>query len=67
MSNLIKTKGQTNFIFRKASFIRTSIQQIFSIDVFTDNYLPPFSKDLFRLLANCFLLLGFVNILDTIG
>ena len=27
----------------------------------------PFSKDLFRLLADCFLLLGCVNIPDTIG
>ena len=32
----------------------------------TDNYLSPFSKDLFRLLANCFLLLRYVLIFLTL-
>ena len=40
---------------------------IYRLDVYTDNYLPPFSKDLFRLLANYFMLLGSVNIPDIIG
>ena len=39
----------------------------FLFNTYTDNYLPPFSKDLFRQLANCFLLLDCVNIPDTIG
>ncbi len=42
-------------------------KQIYSMDVYTDNYVPPFSNDLFRLLAICFLLLDCVNIPDTIG
>ena len=42
-------------------------QQIYSIDVYTDNYLPFVFKDLFRLLLNNFLLLGLVNISDTIA
>ena len=36
-------------------------QQIYSIDVYTDNYLPSFFKNLFCLLLNYFLLLGCVN------
>ena len=36
-------------------------QQIYNIDVYTDNYLPSFFNDLFRLLPNCFLLLGCGN------
>ena len=42
-------------------------QQIYSIDVYTDIYIRPFSNDLFRLLPNCFLLFGCVNITDIIG
>ena len=42
-------------------------QQIYSIDVYTANYLPPFINDLIRLLPNCFLLLVCVNITDSIG
>ena len=45
-------------------FIR---QQIYSIDVYTDNYLPFLFKDLFRLFLNYFLLHGCVNISNTIG
>ena len=43
------------------------LHQIYSIDVDTDNYLYPFFNNLFRLLASCFLLLGCVNIPNTIG
>ena len=41
-------------------------EQIYIIDVYTDNYLPSFFNDLFRLLLNNFLLLGCVNKRDTI-
>ena len=44
-----------------------NIWKIYSIDVYTDNYFPFFFKDLFRLLLNYFLLLGCVDISDTIG
>ena len=33
----------------------------------TDNYLPPFSNDLFRLLANLFMLLPCINFPNTTG
>ena len=46
---------------------RISYKQIYSIDVYTDNYLLLFFNDLIRLLANCFLLLGCINIPNTIG
>ncbi len=36
-------------------------KQIYSIDVYKDNYLPPFFNQLIRLPPNCFLLLGCVN------
>ena len=39
---------------------------MYNIDVYADNHLPPFFNDPFRLLLNVFLLLGCVNITDTI-
>ncbi len=42
-------------------------QQIYCIDVYREFYLPSLFNDLFRLLPNCFLLLGCVNITDNIG
>ncbi len=42
-------------------------EQIYSNGVYKDNYLTPFSKELFYLLAYWFLLSGCVNIPDTIG
>ena len=44
------------------------VTDLYSIDVYTDNYLPSFSKTswLFCQLINYFLLLGCVNIGDTI-
>ena len=43
-------------------------QQIYSIgNRYKDKNLPSFFNDLFRLLANCFLLLGCVTIPVTIG
>ena len=44
-----------------------SVKQTYSIDVYTDNYLPSFFNDPFRLLPNSFLLLGCVNSHITIG
>ena len=37
------------------------MEQIYSIDVYTVNYLPSIFNDLFRLLLNYFLLLGCIN------
>ena len=45
---------------------QASNKQIYSIDVYTDNYLPTFFKDLFRLLRNYFLLLGCFDTSDII-
>ena len=53
----------TGFIINK---VRNHYDNIRSI-VYTDNYMPTFSNDLFRLLANYFPLLGSVNIPDTIN
>ena len=55
------------YYFVRLPEIQSVKQQIYSIDVYTDNYLSFFFKDLFRLLLNYFLLLGYVNISDTIG
>ena len=47
--------------------VRGPKECLYNRSIVTDNYLPPFSKDLFRLLANCFQPLGCVNIPDAIG
>ena len=47
--------------------ISMDIEKTNLYNVYTDNYLPPFCKDLFRIFANCFLLLGCVNIPNTIS
>ena len=51
----------------KQNLILMFYEQIHSMDLYTDNYLPLFSNDLFRLRGNCFLLLGCVYIPDFIG
>ena len=60
--NCTKFSSLTNLLKQINSFTASALeQQIYSIDEYTENYLPPFSKDLSRLLANCFLLLGCVS------
>ena len=61
MSCLLDIKINGQIIFNAKA------TDLYSIDVYTDNYLPPFfNLFLFRLLPNCFLLLGCVKILNTI-
>ena len=57
----------TLIFFRQQVFFVYMKQKIYSIDIYTDNYLPPFFNDRFRLLLNCFLLLECGHITDING